>query len=116
MKTMLALVALTAALAAPAVTAAPPLVTLKAAITKTYAPKRVVLGTVCRHEFRGNGYALVKVRVAGVAGHLVALQFINGEGWFVMWYDGKYGKGVPVSQRANVRAEVARLKAKCLAP
>jgi hypothetical protein len=88
---------------------------LKAAITKTYAPKRAVIGAVCRHEYRGNGYALVKVRVAGKSG-LVALQFINGQGWFVMWYDGKYGKGVPVSLRASVRAEVTRLKAKCLAP
>jgi hypothetical protein len=116
MKTTLALVALSAALAAPAATgAAPKLVTLKAAVTKAYSPKHVVLGTVCKHDYQGNGYALVKVRVAGKSG-LVALQFINGQGWFVMWYDAKFGKGVPVSQRANVRAEVTRLKAKCLAP
>lgn len=111
----LAALAAALALAGAALAQPPKLVSLQRAVNGVYEPKAAKIVKVCRHDTMGDLYAMVTVTVAGKRG-LVALQFINGQGWFAMWADGKVRKAVPASQRKPVLDEVVRLKAKCLAP
>jgi len=54
----------------------------------------------------------VRIVSTGKASTL-ALQFINTNGWFAMWKDGKVLPAVPKSQRQNVVKIVNKLRAKC---
>ncbi len=59
-------------------------------------------------------YALVAVRIVSTGkASTLALQFINTNGWFAMWKDGKVLPAVPKSQRQNVVKIVNKLRAKC---
>lgn len=84
---------------------------LSVAVQKAYAPK---INETCKKTFGNQLYALVAVKIVstGTASTL-ALQFINTNGWFAMWKDGKVLPAVPKSQRENVVKIVNKLRAKC---
>ena len=90
--------------------------TIWAAVTGFYGTRNWTPIDVCKATYMGEDFALVQARIRGKR-HIAALHFLNKKrGWVVMWSDGQVNPKISPYTRSLVRAEVTRLKAKCLAP
>ena len=90
--------------------------TIWGAVTGFYGTRHWTPAKVCHATYMGDRFALVDARVAGRR-HIAALHLLNARrGWVVMWADGKVNPKIGPSTAPLVKAEVTRLKAKCLAP
>ena len=87
------------------------------AVTGFYGTRHwTAISAVCQSRYMGDRFAFVQAGIQGRK-HFVALHLYSRKrGWVVMWADGKVNPRIGVSIRPLVRAEVTRLKAKCLAP
>jgi len=99
--------------AAPAFTARYPRV-LSDAIAKAYAPRKVHTNSFCYQHIHNRLYVLADVNyVSNDKAGSVAFQWIETNGWFAMWRDGKVLPAVPKSERAHVRALMKTLHREC---
>jgi hypothetical protein len=87
-----------------------------AAVTGFYGTREWTPVKICQATYMGDRFALVDAKIHGRR-HIAALHLLNPKrGWVVMWADGKVNRKIGPSAAPLVRAEVTRLKAKCLAP